>query len=76
MPESRRSTANLPMAMGGQDRLENVEPFLLPVQGGAFLLRFSSRSSAPIVMLNDSPGLIDTLASVLTAHEFSLCPTS
>jgi ferrochelatase len=29
-----------------------------------------------IAMLNDSPGLIDTLASVLTAHESSLCPTS
>lgn len=29
-----------------------------------------------IAMLNDSPGLIDTLASVLTAHESSLCSTS
>ena len=29
-----------------------------------------------IAMLNDSHGLIDTLASVLTAHESSLCSTS
>ena len=29
-----------------------------------------------ITMLNDSAALIDTLASVLTAHESSLCPTS
>ncbi len=75
MPESRRSAANLLMAMSGPDRLENVEPFLLPVQGGPFLLRFTSRLSAPIAMLNDSSGLIDTLASVLTVHESSLCPT-
>ena len=76
MPESRRSAANLLMAMGRPDRLENVAPFLLPVQGDPPLLRFTSLSSAPIAMLNNSPGLIDTLASVLTAHESSLCPTS
>jgi ferrochelatase len=29
-----------------------------------------------IAMLNDSPALIDTLVSVLTAHETSLCHTS
>jgi ferrochelatase len=29
-----------------------------------------------IAMLNDSPGLIDTLTSVLTAHESALCSTS
>ncbi len=29
-----------------------------------------------IAMLNDSPDLIDTLASVLTAHESSLCSKS
>lgn len=29
-----------------------------------------------IAMLNDSSSLIDTLASVLTAHESSLCHTS
>ena len=45
----------------------------------------SQRSVAVLLMaigrpdsleLNDSPGLIDTLSSVLTAHESSLCPTS
>jgi ferrochelatase len=34
MPESKRSTAILLMAMGGPDSLENVEPFLLDVRGG------------------------------------------
>ena len=29
-----------------------------------------------IAMLNDSPALIDTLVSVLRAHESSLCSTS
>ena len=29
-----------------------------------------------VAMLNDSPVLIDTLASVLRAHESSLCRTS
>jgi ferrochelatase len=29
-----------------------------------------------IAMLNDSPDLIETLASVLTAQESSLCPAS
>jgi len=76
MSGSRRPIAVLLMAMSGPERLEDVEPFLLPVQGGPFLLRFTSRSSPPIAMLNDSPGLIHTLVSVLTAHESSLCPTS
>jgi ferrochelatase len=34
MPESKRPTAILLMAMGGPDCLENVEPFLLDVRGG------------------------------------------
>jgi ferrochelatase len=34
MPESKRPTAVLLMAMGGPDRLENVEPYLLDVRGG------------------------------------------
>ncbi|MCI0427205.1 MAG: ferrochelatase [Nitrospiraceae bacterium] len=34
MPESKRFTAILLMAMGGPDSLENVEPFLLDVRGG------------------------------------------
>jgi len=34
MPESKRTTAVLLMAMGGPDCLENVEPFLLDVRGG------------------------------------------
>mgnify|MGYP001594862256 FL=1 len=34
MPESKRPTAVLLMAMGGPDSLENVEPFLLDVRGG------------------------------------------
>jgi len=34
MPESRRHTAVLLMAMGGPDCLENVEPFLRDVRGG------------------------------------------
>ena len=76
MSGSQRPIAVLLMAMGRPDRLENVEPFLLPVQGGPFLLRLTSLSSAPIAMLNDSSSLIDTLASVLTAHESYLCPTS
>ncbi len=29
-----------------------------------------------IAMPNDSTALVDTLTSVLTAHESSLCPTS
>ena len=34
MPESNCHTAILLMAMGGPDRLENVEPFLLDLRGG------------------------------------------
>lgn len=34
MPESKRPTAILLMAMGGPDSLENVEPFLMDVRGG------------------------------------------
>ena len=34
MPNSKRPTAILLMAMGGPDSLENVEPFLLDVRGG------------------------------------------
>jgi hypothetical protein len=76
MPESKHPTAMHLMALGGPDSLDSVTPSFLDMQGGPVLLRFTSRSSAPMAMLNNSPALLDTLASVLTAHESSLSLTS
>jgi protoheme ferro-lyase len=76
MSVSQRPIAILLMAMGWPDSLDNVTPSLLNMQGGSALRRFISRSSAPMAMLNDSPSFLDTLSSVLTAHESSLCLTS
>ena len=67
------------MAMGGPDSLDNVTLLLLDRQGGSVVLHSASLhyslSSVPMAMLNDSPALLDTVISLLTAHESSLCPS-